>query len=153
VTLARAVDLRYEGQSFELAIPLPPDWGGPAGVAALAEGFARAHERAYGHAAPGDPIQVVNVRVTARLVRSDAARPVRRRDERPTGPAGCRRAHFGPGRGTLPTPVLARGALDRRARPGPLLVDEYDATTLVPPGAAAALDDHGNIVITTGGSP
>jgi N-methylhydantoinase A len=40
--------------------------------------------------------------------------------------------------------------LDATPRPGPLLVDEYDATTLVPPGCAARLDAHGNIVITTG---
>jgi N-methylhydantoinase A len=42
-------------------------------------------------------------------------------------------------------------ALDATPRPGPLLLDEYDATTLVPPGCAARLDAHGNIVITTGG--
>ena len=54
----------------------------------------------------------------------------------------------------LPRP---RGGLDgdpRRAalRPrggaaGPLIVEEYDATCLVPPGARAALDDYGSIVI------
>ena len=52
----------------------------------------------------------------------------------------------------MATPVLARGELAAAPRPGPLLVDEYDATTLVPPGCAARLDAHGNIVITTGGA-
>ena len=52
--------------------------------------------------------------------------------------------------GTIAAPVVTRAALDATPRPGPLLVDEYDATTLVPPGCAARLDAHGNIVITTG---
>ena len=30
---------------------------------------------------------------------------------------------------------------------GPCIVEEYDATCVVPPGARAALDAHGNIVI------
>jgi N-methylhydantoinase A len=48
------------------------------------------------------------------------------------------------------TPVVGREDLDERPRPGPLLIDEYDATTLVPPGCPAHLDAHGNIVIDTG---
>jgi N-methylhydantoinase A len=49
--------------------------------------------------------------------------------------------------------VLARADLGPAPRPGPLLIDEYDATTLVPPGAAATLDGHGNILIETGAQP
>jgi N-methylhydantoinase A len=49
-------------------------------------------------------------------------------------------------------PVTPGGAGGATPRPGPLLLDEYDATTLVPPGCAARLDAHGNIVITTGGA-
>jgi N-methylhydantoinase A len=52
----------------------------------------------------------------------------------------------------MATAVITRGLLAATPRPGPLLVDEYDATTLVPPGCAARLDPHGNIVITTGGA-
>jgi hypothetical protein len=36
------------------------------------------------------------------------------------------------------------------SRPGPLIVEEYDATTVVPPGCAAWLDEGGNIVIEVG---
>src|SRR6185503_13377296 len=75
VAMERGVDLKYEGQSFELTIPVPPDWRGASGVDALAAAFAREHERTYGHAAAGDPIQVVNLRVTARLVRPGGRPP------------------------------------------------------------------------------
>jgi N-methylhydantoinase A len=153
VTMDRAVDLKYAGQSFELTIPLPADWRGAGGVDTLAAAFAREHERTYGHAAPGDPIQVVNLRVTARLVRPAARHAVRIGGGRTTPAGGSRHAHFGREHGTLGTPVLARAALDARPRPGPLLIDEYDATTLVPPGATACLDAHGDILIATGARP
>ena len=150
VALDRGVDLKYEGQSFELTIPLPAGWRGGPGVDALAAAFAGEHERTYGHAAAGDPIQVVNLRVTARLVRPASRGPVRLASERAASMPGSRRAYFGREHGTLTTPVLARAALGPLPRPGPLLIDEYDATTLVPPGATAGLDAHGNILIATG---
>ncbi len=149
--LARAVDLKYEGQTFELTVPLPPDWRATDGLDALAAAFAAEHRRTYGHAAPGDPVQVVSLRVTARLARPGARAAIRLPGGRAEAAGGARAAYFGRGPGWLATPVLARGDLDRRPRPGPLLVDEYDATTLVPPGATARLDDHGDILIATGG--
>ena len=49
---------------------------------------------------------------------------------------------------TVSRPVLNRFELSREEpRRGPLLIDEYDATTLVPPGCSARLDDFDNIVI------
>ena len=52
-----------------------------------------------------------------------------------------------PGTGWVHTPVLStRAALDG-GRDGPLVVEEYDATCVVPPGARASLDGFGNIVV------
>ena len=118
---------------------------------ALAAAFAREHERTYGHAAAGDPIQVVNLRVTARLVRPAARRAGAAReraggDGRRDAPRVLRAASTGRWR-RRSSPARTSTALPR---PGPLLIDEYDATTLVPPGATAGLDDHGNILIATG---
>ncbi len=144
----RAADLRYQGQSFELTVPVP-DPADEALPRRLGEAFAREHERTWGHKGEGDPLQLVNLRVTARLRAPEARPPLR-----PTAPAlagrGAREAYFGPAHGRLPTPVVDRWDLDSRPRPGPLLVEEYDATTLVPPGATAALDPWGNILIRTG---
>ena len=59
-----------------------------------------------------------------------------------------RNAYFGRHHGIRATPVLSRFELDcEEARGGPLLIDEYDATTLVPPGCSARLDHFDNIVI------
>jgi N-methylhydantoinase A len=49
--------------------------------------------------------------------------------------------------GWVDVPVLDRSALTQTARPGPLIIQEYDATCLVPPGASAHLDAFGNIRI------
>jgi N-methylhydantoinase A len=60
--------------------------------------------------------------------------------------AGSRRVYFGPRDGWIVTPVLTRGDL-ATPREGPAIVEEYDATCVVPPGARAGLDVSGNIVM------
>ena len=57
-----------------------------------------------------------------------------------------RPAYFGDEHGWLETPVLSRADL-AAGRAGPLIVEEYDATCVVPPGAHAECDVTGNIVI------
>jgi N-methylhydantoinase A len=61
-------------------------------------------------------------------------------------PPAPRRAYFGPQIGWLEAPVLPRSAL-ATPHQGPCIVEEYDATCVVPPGATAALDEYGNIVL------
>ena len=143
----------YAGQSFELTIPLPGDgsttrrppstrWS-----PGLRRG-ARAHRTATRRWTI--PIQIVNLRLTARRARPGGPRGAWRL-------AAARRGGRPPDRGA-PSSAARTGCSRPRHRPrgprrdaapGPLLIDEYDATTLVPPGAAARLDDHGNIVIAT----
>jgi N-methylhydantoinase A len=60
-----------------------------------------------------------------------------------------RRAWFST-EGWIETPVLDRAALGGTSLAGPLIVQEYDATCLVPPGGRAALDGFGNITIALG---
>ncbi len=150
VEIARAADLKYQGQSFELTVPVPPAWQEEDAGHRLAEAFATEHERTYGHKAEGDPIQVVNLRLTARVIRPADRPPLRLAGSSPVD-ASERQAYFGPRHGLVRTRVIGRGDLDGNARPGPLLVEEYDATTLIPPGCSTRLDTWGNIVITTGG--
>jgi N-methylhydantoinase A len=67
-------------------------------------------------------------------------------------PTGSRSVYFGPAVGERETPILARDALGATSRAGPLIVEEYEGTTVVPPDCAARLDQAGNIVIELGGS-
>jgi N-methylhydantoinase A len=143
VRIERSADCRYQGQSFELSVPVTGD--------TTVEGaFGREHERTYGHrAGPDEPVEIVSLRVVG-LGLSDRPRvPDRSRalDPAPrTLPAATRRVYFGPGAGWLATPILSRADL-ATPREGPAVIEEYDATCVVPPGARAALDAWGNIVM------
>ena len=61
-------------------------------------------------------------------------------------PLPSRRAYFGPRTGWLETPVVRRADL-QAPRDGPCIVEEYDATCIIPPGARAGLDGFGSILI------
>jgi N-methylhydantoinase A len=146
--MSRYVDLRYTGQSYELTIALPDEPDPAARLTALVAAFAREHERSYGHSSVTDPISLVNLRLTAGIRRGEARAPGRAPTVKSDGQAD-RKAWFGRDVGMLTVPVIGRGDLDINPRHGPFLVDEYDATTLVPPRASARLDEQGDIVIDT----
>ncbi|MEQ9121124.1 MAG: hydantoinase/oxoprolinase family protein, partial [Alphaproteobacteria bacterium] len=60
---------------------------------------------------------------------------------------GARRdAYFGPEHGWRTARILARADL-AEPQEGPCIVEEYDATCVVPPGAVARLDAAGCIVV------
>ena len=65
----------------------------------------------------------------------------------PTGREEARRAYFGPSLGLLDTPVLTRAAVPTQPAAGPLIVEEYDATTLVPPGWTLRRDPLDNLIL------
>ena len=61
--------------------------------------------------------------------------------------AAQRAAYFGPQHGWLETRLVRRQALAQGALEGPLIIEEYDATTVIPPGCQASLDSWSNIVV------
>jgi N-methylhydantoinase A len=150
IRIDRAASLRYQGQSFELTVPAPEGPLDGSALRGLEEAFGLEHERTYGHrAGPEEPVELVTLGVVGRAVSERSRRPERiapRRSDVP-GQSSHRRAYFGPKAGWLETPVLSRAALTT-SHHGPLIVEEYDATCVVPPSAQAMLDAHGNIVIT-----
>ena len=139
----RAVLARYLGQSSEISVTLP-DRDPAALLHALPGLFADEHERTYGFRAPPDePVEIVGLSVVARGI------PDRPRLPSTIAPAvaqvpSSRRAWFA-GTGWVEVPVIDRAGLAGDPREGPLIVQEYDATCLVPHGAVAALDPFGNI--------
>jgi N-methylhydantoinase A len=146
--LRRSGAMHYKGQSFELVVPVPDGGFDAAMVAHLEEAFGREHERTYGHrAGPEEPVELVSIQVVGQGLREGSGVPervVQSRSESDPGPP--RRAYFGAAHGWIDTPVLKRSDL-ATTRFGPVIVEEYDATCVVPPGATAELDAGGNIVI------
>ena len=152
ITMHRAMDLRYAGQAYELIVPIP---AGPLTVAEISnavEAFEQEHFRTYGHRAIDEPVDVVNVRVSGLVPTASLAEYAPFAVQNSSDPARpfCRDAYFGPEHGILSTPVLTRPDLQGAKRAGPLIVEEYDATCVVPPDAEASLDPFGNIVIDVG---
>jgi N-methylhydantoinase A len=143
--IRRSAALHYHGQTYELTVPVPD---GPIDLGRLEEAFGREHEKTYGHRAGTDePVELVSIQVVGQGLREEAAVPERVRASRAEpAPPPARRAYFG---SWVDTPVLRRSDL-AQSRTGPLIVEEYDATCVVPPGARAALDAGGNIVIDLG---
>ena len=140
--IRRSAALHYHGQTYELTVALPD---GPIDLAWLEEAFGREHEKTYGHRAGADePVELVSIQLVGQGVREGAAVPERVRASRsePTPPPP-RKAYFG---SWIETPVVRRSDL-AKLRIGPLIVEEYDATCVVPPGARAELDAGSNIVI------
>jgi N-methylhydantoinase A len=146
--IKRSAALHYKGQTFELVVPVPDGAIDEAMVAAIETAFAEEHERTYGHrAGPDEPVELVSIQVVGSGLR-EGGLPERIRSDRPEPAAPPpRRAWFGSTHGWIDTPVLRRSDLAHR-RAGPLIVEEYDATCLVPPRARADLDGAGNVVIT-----
>jgi N-methylhydantoinase A len=140
--MTRSADLRYAGQAFELTVPLSVD-----SIMDAAERFEGEHERTYGYRLTGKPIEIVTLRVTGAVATSgpkQLALPVKQKE--PTH-VRARLAYFGGGHGRLQTPVIDRSDLAPEPRKGPFIVEEYEGTTLVPPGTSSHTDGFGNIVI------
>jgi N-methylhydantoinase A len=136
----RAASARYAGQSSELDVSLPDDGVTPDLIAGL---FAAEHERTYGFRAPdGEPVELMGLSVMARGLPDRPRLPERIPPLGQTVPS-VRRCWF-PQQGWVETPVTDRAGLTSRVS-GPLIVQEYDATCLVPRGMTAGLDPFGNI--------
>jgi N-methylhydantoinase A len=154
--LRRSAALHYHGQSYELVVPVPDGPIDAGMVAHLEEAFGNEHEKTYGHrAGPEEPVELVSIQVVGQGLRTGGGVPERVRPSRVEPvPPPPRLAYFGPDDNGgaarwIETPVLRRSDLTT-ARRGPLIVEEYDATCVVPPGAAASLDAGGNILIALG---
>lgn len=145
VTVTRWADVRYTGQAYELPVRVA---AGDVDVERLADDFVSEHVRTYGHGSAADPIDVVSVRVLARVERTAAQRydPLAVIREQPAHESS-RTAYFGTEAGAVEVPVCSRVGLLGRDRQGPLLIDEYDSTCVVPPGCTARLDAYGNIEV------
>jgi N-methylhydantoinase A len=150
--VSRACDLRYIGQAHELTVGMPAGGDAATMLSNLTAAFGKEHERTYGHHAASEPIEAVALRVSARAAVEKPERGAGWSQIKDRAPqATMRPAYFGADHGLLDTPVISRPDLIDSARNGPLIVEEYDATCVVPPGWAAGLDADGNIVLTKEG--
>ena len=147
---ARTVDMRYAGQNYELPIVLPDGEIGPDTLLALADCFADAHRRMYGFIAEEDPVQLVTFRVEASGVVPKAtfeAQP----DAGPDASVAIvssREVWMSETGGFAACSVYDRNRLRAGNRfAGPAIVEQMDATTVVPPGWVARVEPFLNVIL------
>jgi N-methylhydantoinase A len=143
ISMGRALGMRYVGQSWELIVRVPERLDSMAGLEAE---FRRAHERRYGHASDG-PAEIVNFRLTAI---GAVPKPVPARWSVAGALAAARREERAVsfGGAAVRVPVYLRHRLPgRETIPGPALIEEMGATTVIPPGWAASVGPWGELTL------
>lgn len=141
-SVIRAADVRYRGQSFELTVPLPH----AADAAALADLFHAAHDKAFGHADPQEPVQVVSLRASATRAAPPIALPRLEATPHPVSPSRHVMLHLGGD--AEQAGLYDRATLDPGAElVGPAVVTQADCTILVPAGWRASVDPLRNVLM------
>jgi N-methylhydantoinase A len=142
-----AMDLRYVGQEFWLPIPVSEAEIRSGDREAIERRFTEIHDRRFGHAALDEPLELVNLRLTA-----VGARP---RLELPTLAQGAAAAWIGSRPVYLQTATEATScSVYRRERfgagdvvTGPAVIEEYASTTVLFPGDTLTVASTGELVI------
>jgi N-methylhydantoinase A len=137
---SRRLDVRYQGQSYELSVPF---------TSGFRESFHREHAKAYGYSYPERPLEIVNLRLRLMI---------------PTPKSRWRARKSGPARQALkallktnpvwfgaklhPTGIYDRARLaPGAALHGPAVIVEYSATTVIPPGWTCRVDEYMNLTL------
>jgi len=150
----RDLDMRYAGQGYELRVPLRGLWRTALDAAALAavrRRFDEVHAKIHGHAATEKAVEVVSYRLRVRVSvpkYSPQALPAGAPAPPPAAAIkGARRVFFEADK-PIETTIYNRDKLAPGvAFAGPAIVEQFDATTVVPPGWAAAVDRYGNLIL------
>jgi 5-oxoprolinase (ATP-hydrolysing) len=137
----RFADVRYRGQNWSIQVDFPGEIDGPA-LVGLVDAFESEHERLYGtRLEEGSPIQLRALRLVALGAVRRPFSLAHAAGEREVAPDAKREADFGERYGLLEAAVRTRSSVGTEAVAGPLLIDEYDTTVVVPPGWTVRVDD------------
>ncbi len=148
--VTRTADMRYQGQNYELSVPLPAGPIGAESLAALAAGFEAAHRQRFGFIAEGEPVQLVTLRLEAAGI-VPKAEFTASEDAGPSAEAakiGHREVYFPEYGRMVECPVYSRNELLTGNRfDGPAIVEQMDTTTVVLPGMVARVDAYLNLIL------
>ncbi|HMS79596.1 MAG TPA: hydantoinase/oxoprolinase family protein, partial [Burkholderiaceae bacterium] len=146
----RTADMRYAGQNYELAIPLPEGPVTAATIDALNAGFAKAHQQRYGFVADDEPVQLVTLRLEAsgKVRKAELVAPPDAGPDASGAVTGEREVWFPEAGGWVTTPLYRRDLLKPGNRfTGPAIVEQMDTTTVVLPGMDARVDAYLNLIL------
>jgi N-methylhydantoinase A len=141
------IDARYQGQNFEVVVPMPRVEAHD--MNAFVAAFHTAHVQEYGYTVRERTVEIVNCRLQAvGRVQKAPLREIDRKGTPADAKRGSRPIYHGAGQGWLETPIYDRTRLSAGATlTGPAVIEEMSSTTLLKPVQSATIDRIGNIVI------
>jgi len=144
-SLVRTGDMRYRGQSSELAVILPAaiDTGA---LGEIRRRFEEMYLRTYGFHDAAAPVEIVNARVTVIGATRRPTDVIPQADSGPAMPQIRSRRVRHDGR-WIEVGVYRRSDLGPGAKfPGPAIVEQYDTTVFVTPEFDFEIDRKGNLI-------
>jgi len=146
------LDLRYVGQEFTLSVPVAAKQIKSADRRAIRAAFDRLYDRRYAHHSPGEPVEIVNIRLAAIGKRPKMKFP-RVAARRKTAPSRKVEAYLGGAGRAVSCAVHQRDQLGAGTRiTGPALVREHGTTTVLFKGDVCSVAKTGELVISVRGA-
>ena len=149
-----AIDARYTGQNFELSVPLAE--GKTIEVSKLNQAhsihqnFCEVHELAYGYASEADPVEIINVRLTAIAKLFEFSTKTSANNTPPPPKADGKRPVFfeNPDKPTIAKCFNRTSLVPGQEIRGPAIIEQLDTTTPVYPGDIAKVSADGHLIIS-----
>jgi N-methylhydantoinase A len=146
------LDLRYVGQEFTLSVPVTEKQIKSGEAKAIRTAFDRLYDQRYAHHSPGEPVEIVNIRLAAIGRRARMSLPRLSAKGRAIMPRRAR-AYLGDSARPVSCPVVRREDLRAGARiAGPALVREHGTTTVLFKGDVCIVARTGELVISVRGA-
>ena len=146
LSINRLMDLQYDGQGSSLSIALRGNSNVPTSVETIADLFETLHKETFGHFLPNHPIRTTGLRLIASISASVEPRKVSFNAPAFKISDASRPAYWGPNHGLIDTPVETLANI-RNGLHGPILIDSYDTTIVVPPNAWVEKNPNAGVTI------
>jgi N-methylhydantoinase A len=147
IIFERKLDARFLGQAYELTIDFPSNKDNSDIPTILTKLFEEEHKLRYGHSFSGEyPVQLVNLRMIGRRKNKSQILP-RAIFDNYQHIEHKRNVYFGPSIGLVESKVISRKKLGRKPIKGPIIIEEYEGTAVVPPDCTVKIDSYLNVII------
>jgi len=147
IIFERKVDARFLGQAYELTIDFPLNKKIYEIPTILTKLFEEEHKLRYGHSFSGEyPVQLVNLRMIGSRKNKTQIIPRASFDNYQHN-EHKRNVYFGPSIGMVEAKVISRKKLGKIPIKGPIIIEEYEGTAVVPPDCTVKIDSYFNVII------
>ena len=144
------LDVKYSAQTSELTININDKKFDKDSLKNIRQRFMDEHDKTYGYKVE-EPIQLVSIRIVAKGISKHSRIPQHLQFDSSAlfelSGDKTREVYFGSDLKYVATPIISRLNLDSKGSKGPLVIEEYDSTTVVPPRWSVSIDELQNIIM------